>query len=147
MRSITVLFLAITISLGCGPSRTPAEAVADLRSPNPETRMIAARDIESGAQAGLTPDIIGALLQSAQSETDPKTKGAVMIALGYTGIPEAKPLLDQYVQTNDRDQRRWGARALKKWAVKAGQVPPTYEFPDEWPFGTPGYPPPLPPAE
>jgi hypothetical protein len=128
---------------GCAPSRTPAEAKADLTAADPEVRMRAARDIEATSRDNtLSPDVVDALLAQAQKETDTKTKGSIMITLGYTGDPRAKPLLEAYAQTSDVDQQRWAGRALKKFAVKSGQLPATHEFPDSWPYGTPGYPPP-----
>ena len=137
-----LLFIA---AVGCGPARSPQQAAGDLSSPSAEARLKAARDIEDAARkpAGLPPDVIEALFQRVGAETDFKARASMLITLGYTGDPRAKPLLDQYAQTNDPQQRIYAARALKKWASKTGAVPPTYEFPDGWPYGTPGYPPPL----
>lgn len=133
----------LMLSAGCAPSRTPAQAKADLTAADPEVRMRAARDIEATSRdSALPPDVVEALLAQAPKETDMKTKGSIMITLGYTGDPRAKPLLEAYAQTGDVDQQRWASRALKKFAVKSGQLPATHEFPDSWPYGTPGYPPP-----
>jgi hypothetical protein len=139
--------LLLASAAGCGRSRTAHEAAADLGHPEAEVRMRAARDIEGAArdQKGLPPDITEQLLGAFGSEQDPKTRGAIITALGYTGDPRVKPLLDQYCQTTDHDQQRWGSRAYKKWVVAAGQMPPDHKFePEMWPFGTPGFPPPAP---
>jgi hypothetical protein len=137
--------LALVMTAACGPSRTPHQAMADLNSPKGDVRLDAARDLESNARkhGGLPPDIVDGLLARAPTEPDPPTKGALMLALGYTGDPRAKPHLDAYLQTTDPDQQRWAARAYKKYVVKTGQVPPGHEFPDHWPYGSPGYPPPV----
>ena len=135
---------------GCGgPARSPHEAAGDLSAPDPEVRLKAARDLEDSARKndGLPPDITEALLQRAPAENDFKTKASMLITLGYTGDPRVKPMLDQYAQTMDRQQRIYAARALKKYATKTRAVPPGAEFPEDWPYGTPGYPPPLPKAE
>jgi hypothetical protein len=135
-----VCAIPLLVALSGCKRRDSGDAVGGLRSPNPEVRMEAARDLEGQAADGaLPPHAIQALLQSAQTETDPRTKGAVMIALGHSGVAEAKPLLDQYVQTSDPDQRRWAVRALKKWVVTTGQYPQGYEFSESWPFDAPGF--------
>jgi HEAT repeat protein len=120
--------------------------MVDLRAPDAEVRVKAAREIEGAARAeGLPPDITEQLLDQFGKEADPKTRGAIITALGYTGDPRVKPLLDAYCQTADYDQQRWGSRAYKKWAVASGQLPREHKFePETWPFGTPGFPPPAP---
>jgi hypothetical protein len=132
-------------SMGCKPSRTPEQAAGDLAAPSAELRLKAARDIEDGAWRGtLTPAIVDALLQQQGAESDFKARASMLIALGYTGDARVKPILDQYAQTEDPQQRRYAARALKKWASKTGAVPANYEFSADWPYGTQGYPAPLP---
>jgi hypothetical protein len=140
----TLVLGAVALALGCGPKRTAQEAAQDLRAPEAELRLKAARDIEANAreQRGLPPDVVDGLLQTFQGETDPKTKGSIITALGYTGDPRVKPLIEAYLQTSDPDQQRWGARAYKKYVVKTGQFPEDHEFPDFWPYGTAGFPPP-----
>lgn len=146
--AFTQLCGAVTIAMlvGCGPSRTPAQAVSDLAAADAEVRLKAARDIETGARTDgtLPPDVIDTLLKQAASETDFKTKASILIGLGYTGDARAKPLLDAYAQTEDPQQRTYAARALKKWSVKTGKFPAEYKFPPDWPYGTEGYPAPLP---
>ena len=146
MRLIFSAILCTTIALGtaCGPSRTPNEAAADLGAGESERRLKAARDIEASAREaqGLPADVTETLLARFPVENDPKTKGSIITALGYTGDPRVKPLLEQYLQTSDPDQQRWGARAYKKYVVKTGQMAADYEFPENWPFGTSGFPPP-----
>lgn len=143
---VVVFALALAGALGCKPSRTADEALADLSAPQTEVRLGAARDLESLSrdQRGLPPRAVDGLLERFPTETDPKTRGAMITALGYTGDPRVKPLLDPYLQTTDPDQQRWGARAYKKYVVKIGQYPPNHDFPDGWPYGTPGFPAPAP---
>jgi hypothetical protein len=136
----------LVVATGCGPSRTPAQAVPDLAAADAEVRLKAARDIETGARkdGSLPADIVDKLLAQAKTEPDFKTKASILIALGYTGDERAKPLLDAYAQTEDPQQRTYAARALKKWSVKTGKFPAEYKFPPDWPYGTEGYPAPLP---
>ncbi len=137
--------LLVTLALGCGPTRPPAQALPELSSADAEVRLKAARDIETGARtSGLAPEIVDALLKQATTEPDFKTKASILIGLGYTGDERAKPLLDAYAKTDDPQQRTYAARALKKWSVKAGKLPVEYKFPPDWPYGTEGYPAPLP---
>ena len=135
----------IALSLGCGPARTPAQALPDLASADVDARLKAARDIEGGARSSnLAPNIVDALVKQAATEGDFKTKASILIGLGYTGDARAKPLLDAYAQTQDPQQRTYAARALKKWSTKTGKFPAEYKFPPDWPYGTEGYPAPLP---
>jgi hypothetical protein len=145
--SLKTMILVAALAVGaiaCGPSRTPDQAAADLQAPSAEVRLKAARDIEASARDhnGLPPNITDRLLERFPSETDPKTRGSMITALGYTGDPRVKPLLEEYLRTSNPDQQRWGARAYKKYVVRTGQLPPDYEFPENWPYGTAGFPPP-----
>mgnify|MGYP006969553876 CR=1 FL=1 len=65
-------------------------------------------------------------------------------ALGKSGVPEAKPHIDGALPLPDKDVRRWAARALKYWMISTGQMSPDADLPSGWPYGQPGYPPPLP---
>jgi len=135
--------LMLAASSGCAPGRTAAEAAGELRSPAPEDRLSAARDIEANARKlrGLPPNVTEALLQQFPRETDAKAKGSEITALGYTGDARVKALLDQYIQTSDPNQQRWASRAYKKYAVSSGMVPATHKFePTTWPYGTSGFP-------
>ncbi len=68
----------------------------------------------------------------------------LLIALGRSGAPQAKPFIDQAVMTAaDPNMRRWAGRALKYWLIQTGQLAESYAFPDGWPYGQPGYPPKL----
>lgn len=132
--------------MACAPSRTAGEASRDLRSNDVTLRLKAARDIEGAmrAQKSLPPEVVEALFERAGTESDFKTRASILITLGYTGDARAKPLLDEYARTENPEQRRYAARALKKYVVKTGAKPEGYDFPDEWPYGTDGYPAPLP---
>lgn len=134
------------VAMGCAPSRSASEASRDLQNGDATVRLKAARDIEGAmrAEKSLPADVVEALFERAGNESDFKTRASILITLGYTGDSRAKPLLDEYAQTQNPEQRRYAARALKKYAVKTGALPDGYDFPDEWPYGTDGYPPPLP---
>lgn len=143
---VKVLFAVVVAAslIACGASRTPNQAIGDLQAANADVRLDAARDLEAYARDhdGLPPDVTDALIARFPGEAHPKTKGAMITALGYTGDPRVKPLLEEYLKTSNPDQQRWGARAYKKYVVKTGQLPPDYEFPNNWPYGTAGFPPP-----
>lgn len=142
-RFIAVVFAGFALgAVACGPSRTAAEAQADLAASEPAVRLKASRDIEAEAKTrgALAPNVLDDVLAKVATETDPKVKGSMVITLGYTGDARAKPIIDAYVQTTDYDQQRWAARALKWYQIKTGKVAADYVFPPHWPYGTAGYP-------
>jgi hypothetical protein len=140
-KTLAVLLLALCVP-ACGHSMPPGEAIASLRSPDPTTRQHAADALRT--KEGVPAEAVPALLDSFQKEQDPHARGAMLITLGKSGSPQAKASIDQAVQTAaDPDNRRWAGRALKLWMVQTGQIPPDYKFPDGWPYGQPGYPPPM----
>src|SRR5262249_20063157 len=53
--------------------------------------------------------------------TAPKALGAMLITLGESGAPEAKPLLDAHVNDPSDDMRRWARNGMKRWQAKNGQ--------------------------
>jgi hypothetical protein len=127
---------------GCREPKTPAQSIAELRSPDAEQRRRAADDLRT--DAGVAPEAIQPLLQAAAAEQTPNVLGAMLITLGRSGVPEAKPLIDKQIPSTDKDMRRWAGRALKYWMIKTGQLDKDYKFPDGWPYGTPGFPAKLP---
>jgi hypothetical protein len=141
--ALLLLALALsTTTVGCREPRTTDQLVAELRSPDPKSRRAAADDLRM--DAGVPPQAIPALLESARAERDPPALGAMLITLGASGHPDAKPLIDAQIPTMDPDMRRWAGRALKYWMIETGQIPKDYAFPDGWPYGQPGFPPRLP---
>jgi hypothetical protein len=142
MKMGAVLSFLMTIGLGCGPSRTAAEAKADLSAADAEIRLKAARDIETESKSTKTlpADVMDELLAKAKSEDDPKVKGAIMIALGYTGDARAKDLIKEYAQTSDPDQQRWAGRAWSWFLIRSGQYEEGHKFPPKFPYGTEGFP-------
>ena len=90
-----------------------------------------------------TPEAIEPLLHAITSERDKHAHGAMLITLGKSGVPEAKPHIDGALPVYDEDVRRWAARALKYWLVATGRMHPDQDLPDHWPYGQPGFPPPM----
>ena len=118
---------------------TATTAIGNLGSPDPGVRQKAADSLRT--DAGVPAEAVEPLIAAYQRDTDPHAKAAELIALGRSGSPAAKPLIDAYVQgAKNRDEQRWGGRALKYWMVENKQIAPDYKFPDGWPYGTPGYP-------
>src|SRR5580658_349646 len=123
MRSLVIL---LTFSLmwlsACHHGMPPDRAVAALQDPDPRVRQHAADSLRSEGHAPAA--VVGNLLQAAQTEQVPFVRGAILIALGTWGSPQAKPIIDQAVQTApDADQQRWAGRALKAWMIQTGAVP------------------------
>lgn len=93
----------------------------------------------------MTPEDVQALMEAVQGEQDLHAKAAMMISLGASASPQAKPLIDDYVaKASSFDEQKYAGRALKYWMINAGQLPKDYKFPPGWPYGTPGYPPIIP---
>jgi len=138
--AIALVFCLSSLS-ACHHGMPPDRAVAALQDPDPRIRQHAADSLRSQGHAPAS--VVGNLLQAAQTEQDPRVRGAILIALGTWGAPAAKPLIDQAVQTAaDADQQRWAGRALRAWMTQAGTLPEGAALPPGWPYGQPGYPPP-----
>jgi hypothetical protein len=137
-RALSILLLLAA----CGQPKTPADSIARLDSPNEDERQSAADDLRT--DSGVPPEAIRPLMDHYAREQSPKVRGAILITLGRSGVPEAKPLIDQAIPTEDRDMRRWAGRALKYWMIANHQIAENWEFPDGWPYGQPGFPPKLP---
>ncbi len=137
------LSLFALLTMACGPSRTAAEAKADLSSADAEVRLKASRDIETEAKNGsIPPDVVDELIAKVEKEADAKVKGSMVIALGYTGDTRAKPIIEAYLQTDDPDQQRWAGRAWSWYLIRTGKFPEGHKFPSKFPYGTEGFPPP-----
>jgi HEAT repeat protein len=137
--------LAAAGALGAACNRRPRtvhDLVGLLRHPDPAVRRRAADDLRM--DGGVPAPAIQPLLDAIAVERDKKAHGAMLITLGKSGVPEAKPHIDGALPVPDEDVRRWAARALKFWLIATGRMHPDQDLPSNWPYGQPGYPPPLP---
>ena len=135
-----------TIAMGwmAACNRTPKSVpnmIANLRHPDPAERRRAADGLRM--DFGVPAEAIDPLLAAIGAERDKHAHGAMLITLGKSGVPEAKPHIDGALPVPDEDVRRWAARALKYWLIATGSMHPDQDLPDHWPYGQPGYPPPL----
>jgi HEAT repeat protein len=141
MRSWLMIPLLAALSVpACHHAMPPDEAMSAMHDGDPKVRQSAADSLRSG---GVVPtEAIGVLLQALQTEQVPYVRGAILITLGTSGAPQAKPAIDQAVMTSTEvDMRRWAGRALKAWMIQTGAIAPDTKFPPGWPYGQPGYPP------
>jgi HEAT repeat protein len=139
MRSAILLALLLSAA-ACGQAITPDQAVGELRNPDPNVRRNAADALRT--PEGVPPQAVPALLSALTTEVDPPVRGAILITLGRSGAAEAKPAIDQSVMAAaDKNMQRWTGRALRYWMIQTKQFPPDYAFPNDWPFGQPGFPP------
>jgi hypothetical protein len=137
--SILALSFALLGSAACA-GMPPDEAVTALRNPEADMRRKAADSLRT--PTGVPQQAIRPLLEAATAEQEPRARAAMLITLGKSGVPEAKPLIDDYVmKASGEDARRWAGRALKYWMIENKQISGEQDFPDGWPYGTPGYPP------
>jgi hypothetical protein len=146
MRSILYaipLALSLVAASGCKHTMPPDVAMAELKNPNPQVRRDAADALRT--KDGVPANAVPVLLDALKNERDPAVQGAILITLGKSGSPEAKPPIEAAVQgATGKDMRRWAGRALKLWMQQTGALPQDYKFPEGWPYGQPGYPPPEP---
>jgi HEAT repeat protein len=134
-----ILALAPLLGVAC-MRMTPSTAISNLSSPDPGVRQNAADSLRT--DIAVPDEAIQPLIEAYQRDTDPHAKAAELIALGHSGSPAAKPLIDAYVRdAKNSDEQRWGGRALKYWMLQNKRIAADYKFPDGWPYGTPGYPP------
>lgn len=124
-----------------GPKSVP-QMIASLRHPVASERRRAADDLRM--DVGVPAEAIDPLLEAITVERDKKAHGAMLITLGKSGVPEAKPHIDGALPVPDADVRRWASRALKFWLIATGRMHPAQKLPQHWPYGLPGFPPPLP---
>lgn len=136
---LTAAFLLATV-VAC--ARTPGETASDILSDHDSTRASAASSLEDDAE-DIPPIVVDALLYAAPREKNEDTRGDMMLSLARSGDPRAKAVLDVYAGTYDADERETAAKALQIYAVATGRYAQDYEFPEDWPYGTEGYPPKL----
>jgi len=114
---ITLALVCAALAVaGCGRRHAPAESVAQLRSPDMETRRSAADDLRRGD--GPPAHAVPAIMTALQQEKYPPAYGAMLITAGKSGVPDALPYICGAVQSDQRDMRRWGDRALDLWREK-----------------------------
>jgi len=97
-----------------------APELAKLENPDWKVRREAADDLreDGGPPASAVP----ALLTAANKEQNPKALQAMLLTLGASGAPDAKPVLDAHVADADADTRRAAHKGLKSWQAKNGQT-------------------------
>ncbi len=137
-----LLFGTLAIASGCGRPQSVAQLIGGLRSPEAGTRRRAAHRLQ--LSHGIPAEAIEPLLQAIAVERDKKAHGTMLITLAKSGVPEAKGHIDGTLPVPDKDVRRWASKALRHWLIANGRLHPSHELPDHWPYGLPGYPPPLP---
>lgn len=147
---VTALVLALAASsvTGCHRDRaySPADRIAMLQSPDPGQRRDAADDLMDGG--GPSPQAVPYLIAAIQREQDPKTYGVMLLALGKSGAPEAKPYIEANLQNPNKNVRNRAEQALVYWSQRNpnGVPPPNMAPPPEMPVEPqePGAPPQLP---
>lgn len=120
MRTTTKLLAALCfagsllLTPACGPKMTTQEAIANLKSPDLETRWKSADALRGGTTGKkVAPEAVAPLIDAVKTEKEAKARGAMLTTLGASGAPEAKPVIDEWVQkAATHDEQRWYGRAL-----------------------------------
>jgi HEAT repeat protein len=154
LASCLALSLAALSAAGChrDHARSPADVYAKLQSPDADERRDAADDLmdDDGPRREDVPYLVAAI----QHEQNPKTYGVMLLALGKSGAPEAKPYIEANLHNPNKDVRQRAERALEAWSRKNpyGVRPPPQALPPEEapaaaepPTDPAAPPPPLPP--
>lgn len=127
---------------GCrrNKAHSPGEHIAMLQSPDTGERRDAADDLmdNGGPPLEAVPYLIAAL----QREQDPKTYGVMLLALGKSGAPEARPYLEANIGNPNKYVRDRATKGLEEWSRRnpAGMPlpPPGYAPPPGEPVQPPG---------
>lgn len=101
---------------GCGGSPTMQTSMANLKSPSAGQRQEAADELRD--DGGPTPEATRALLEAIKTETDEHAYGAMLIALGASGAPEAEPYICAKVYATEARMRTWAKKAHKLYLEK-----------------------------
>jgi len=151
----TVLALTLCAAFGTGchrdRARSPADQVAMLASPDAGERRDAADNLMD--DGGPSPEAVPYLIIAIQREQDPKTYGVMLLALGKSGAPEARPYIESNLHNPNKHVRDRAEKALEYWSARnpygapaaAGGPPPQPEAEPQPMPPPPGAPPPLPP--
>ena len=162
---ITTLTTAFVLAL-CAASATgcrrnyvdsPGGRYGMLQSPDVGDRREAASDLMSGG--GPSPDAAPHLIAALQREQDAKTYGILLLALGRSGAPEARPYIESNLHNPNAGVRERAEQALEAWSRKnpygaampppgappPGAPPPPPDAPDGEPPQLPPPPPGAPP--
>ena len=122
VKATTLVVFATLAAMGCGRRSTPAQSVAELRSPRWEVRRAAADELR---HVGPPPSTVPHLMSALSREKNAYTYGALLLALGKAGSPEALPYICGGVYAADEDTRRWAKNAFELWSKKnRGGCPP-----------------------
>ncbi|MBK8252724.1 MAG: HEAT repeat domain-containing protein [Polyangiaceae bacterium] len=126
---------------GCRRANSQADAMMMLQSPDPGERRDAADDLMDGQP---TPQTVQALIAALEKEQDAKTYAMILLALGKSGAPEAKPYIEANLGNKNKVVRDRAEKALQMWSARnpngvqpGAGVPPL-------PGEQPGAPPPPP---
>lgn len=138
-----IVAVALALSAGCRQPKSPHDLAAGvLNSPDADEREDAAKDL-ADPDEGPPLEVVPALITALEREKNAKAYAAILIALGKSGAPQAKPYLEVNLNNTNKEVRRAADRGLKLWSEKnpEGVAPPTIPILP----GQPGMPPP--PAE
>ena len=71
---------------------------------------------------GPPADAVPMLVDALARETDRGAKEEMLMTLGASGAPEAKPAIDAHLDDTDADVRRTAHKAEKRWETKNGHA-------------------------
>jgi hypothetical protein len=112
------LSLCAAAATGCrrDGARSSADVYSLLQSPDADERRGAAKDLmdDDGPSQQDVPYLITAL----QREQHPKTYGVMLIALGKSGSPDARPYIESNLHNQNKDVRVRAEEALELWSRK-----------------------------
>ena len=120
--SWAALFVVSTLTFtACRHSDSFQDRVARLSSDDPSDRRSAADALR--ANGGPPQEAVPYLFQAISHERDAGAYGAMMITLGASGVPQAKPLIEANLRSSSASIRRWAGTAMDYWVARNGGRP------------------------
>src|SRR5438034_8655435 len=122
------LFLACAgVNCRLAEPRTTMPAIAMLDSADWVVRQGAAVALAEGV--GPPVEAVPPLYRAMFKERNPQVYGAMLIAIGASGISEAKPLIDARINDPDQDMQQQARTALRRWLVRNSLMGEDEELP------------------
>ncbi|MFO0593108.1 MAG: HEAT repeat domain-containing protein [Polyangiaceae bacterium] len=114
---ITAAAIAIATSFGSGCRHadvsSPGARYAALESPDEDDRRAAIKEmLQTG---GAHPQEVPMVIEALKREPDPKNYGMMLLLLGKSGAPEAKPFIDANIENPNKFVRERAFAAREMW--------------------------------
>ncbi len=121
-RLITLLLVLAVPSLesGCKPhARSPDAAVEFLKGDDAGMRRRGADDLRRFLRDDTAIDVVAPLAEAAYRESNNEALGSILLALAATGAPEARLIIEQFLESPSLHVKRSARRAREIWSARS----------------------------